>query len=35
MVGVFPPYKGYQASTQREIPLVMLSAIEPIESFKQ
>jgi deazaflavin-dependent oxidoreductase (nitroreductase family) len=35
MVGVFPPYKGYQASTEREIPLVMLSAIEPIESFKQ
>ena len=35
MVGVFPPYTGYQASTQREIPLVMLSAIEPIESFKQ
>jgi deazaflavin-dependent oxidoreductase (nitroreductase family) len=35
MVGVFPPYTGYQASTQREIPLVMLSAVEPIESFKQ
>ena len=35
MVGVFPPYKNYQASTKREIPLVMLSAIEPIESFKK
>jgi deazaflavin-dependent oxidoreductase (nitroreductase family) len=35
MVGVFPPYKGYQASTEREIPLVMLSAVEPIEGFKQ
>ncbi|MDB6162244.1 MAG: nitroreductase family deazaflavin-dependent oxidoreductase [Gammaproteobacteria bacterium] len=35
MVGVFPPYKGYQASTAREIPLVMLSVAEPIESFKQ
>jgi deazaflavin-dependent oxidoreductase (nitroreductase family) len=33
MVGVFPPYKGYQASTSREIPLVMLSAGEPIEVF--
>jgi deazaflavin-dependent oxidoreductase (nitroreductase family) len=35
MVGVFPPYKAYQAATEREIPLVMLSAVEPIESFKQ
>jgi hypothetical protein len=35
MVGVFPPYKGYQASTAREIPLVMLSAVEPIEGFRQ
>jgi deazaflavin-dependent oxidoreductase (nitroreductase family) len=35
MVGVFPPYKTYQASTTREIPLVMLSVIEPTESFKQ
>jgi deazaflavin-dependent oxidoreductase (nitroreductase family) len=30
MVGVFPPYKAYQASTQRQIPLVMLSAIEAV-----
>jgi deazaflavin-dependent oxidoreductase (nitroreductase family) len=35
MVGVFPPYKGYQASTQREIPLVMMSPIGPTERFKQ
>ena len=35
MVGLFPPYKNYQASTTREIPLVMLSAIEPIEVFRQ
>jgi deazaflavin-dependent oxidoreductase (nitroreductase family) len=33
MVGVFPPYTAYQASTSREIPLVMLSPIEPIEIF--
>jgi deazaflavin-dependent oxidoreductase (nitroreductase family) len=35
MVSVFPPYTSYQASTTREIPLVMLSAGEPIEGFKQ
>jgi deazaflavin-dependent oxidoreductase (nitroreductase family) len=35
MVGVFPPYKSYQASTQREIPLVMISADEPIDIFKE
>ena len=35
MVGVFPPYEKYQASTAREIPLVMLSADEPIEIFKE
>jgi deazaflavin-dependent oxidoreductase (nitroreductase family) len=35
MVGVFPPYKKYQESTQREIPLVMMSADEPIEIFRQ
>jgi deazaflavin-dependent oxidoreductase (nitroreductase family) len=33
MVGIFPPYKGYQASTSRQIPLVMLSAQEPIDIF--
>jgi deazaflavin-dependent oxidoreductase (nitroreductase family) len=35
MVGVFPPYKSYQASTQREIPLVMLAVVEPIDRFTQ
>lgn len=35
MVGVFPPYKNYQASTQRQIPLVMMTAVEAIESFRQ
>jgi deazaflavin-dependent oxidoreductase (nitroreductase family) len=35
MVGVFPPYKGYQASTSREIPLVMLSALEEIDIFTE
>jgi deazaflavin-dependent oxidoreductase (nitroreductase family) len=34
MVGVFPPYKSYQTSTDRQIPLVMLSADEPIDIFK-
>lgn len=34
MVGVFPPYRSYQASTERQIPLVMLKALEPIERFK-
>jgi deazaflavin-dependent oxidoreductase (nitroreductase family) len=34
MAGVFPPYDKYQASTDREIPLVMFSAAAPIDSFK-
>jgi deazaflavin-dependent oxidoreductase (nitroreductase family) len=34
MAGVFPPYRAYQASTAREIPLVMLQIQEPIETFK-
>ncbi len=34
MVGVFPPYKTYQASTTREIPLVMMSVIGPTDRFK-
>jgi deazaflavin-dependent oxidoreductase (nitroreductase family) len=34
MVGVFPPYVQYQASTRRRIPLVMLSAVEPVEIFE-
>ena len=35
MVSVFPPYKAYQASTTREIPLVMMSAIGPTDPFGQ
>ena len=35
MVGVFPPYKSYQASTAREIPLVMMAPIEPVDIFRQ
>ncbi len=34
MAGVFPPYLKYQASTSREIPLVMMSVLEPIEIFR-
>jgi deazaflavin-dependent oxidoreductase (nitroreductase family) len=34
MEGIFPPYKKYQASTQRQIPLVMMQVIEPAETFK-
>ncbi len=34
MTSVFPAYKDYQASTTREIPLVMMKAIEPIDVFK-
>ena len=33
MVSVFPPYKDYQASTDREIPLVMLKATDPAAAF--
>lgn len=33
MEGVFPPYAGYQTSTDREIPLVMLKALEPVAPF--
>ena len=35
MVGVFPPYRTYQASTAREIPLVMMSVIGPTDRFKE
>lgn len=34
MAGLFPPYRAYQASTAREIPLVMLAVIEPIDRFE-
>ena len=35
MVDVFPSYATYQASTQRQIPLVMMKAVEPIPVFKE
>lgn len=34
VVDVFPPYADYQKSTRRELPLVMMKPIEPIEIFK-
>jgi hypothetical protein len=35
MQGVFPPYTAYQMSTERRLPLVMMSAIEQVEIFKE
>jgi deazaflavin-dependent oxidoreductase (nitroreductase family) len=35
VVDNFPPYAAYQASTERQIPLVMLKAVEPIAVFKE
>ncbi len=35
MVDVFPSYASYQASTDREIPLVMMKLVEPIAVFKE
>lgn len=35
MVDIFPSYAKYQASTSREIPLVMMKPVEPIEVFKE
>jgi deazaflavin-dependent oxidoreductase (nitroreductase family) len=35
MEQVFPPYADYQARTEREIPLVMLKALEPIDVFRE
>jgi len=34
MVDVFPPYASYQASTERQLPIVMMKAIEEIPVFK-
>ena len=31
MESVFPPYRDYQAATEREIPLIMMRAVEAIE----
>jgi deazaflavin-dependent oxidoreductase (nitroreductase family) len=33
VVGLYPPYAGYQKSTDRQIPLVLLSPGEPIDVF--
>jgi deazaflavin-dependent oxidoreductase (nitroreductase family) len=35
MVDVFPSYANYQTSTQRQIPLVMMKAVESIPVFKE
>lgn len=35
MVDVFPSYANYQASTDRQIPLVMMKAVAPIPVFKE
>lgn len=35
MVDCFPFYADYQKSTSREIPLVMMKAVEPIAAFKE
>jgi deazaflavin-dependent oxidoreductase (nitroreductase family) len=35
MTAVCPPFARYQASTQRQIPLIMLKPVEPIEIFKE
>jgi deazaflavin-dependent oxidoreductase (nitroreductase family) len=35
MVDVFPSYATYQASTDRQIPLVMMKPIAPIDVFKE
>ena len=35
MVDVFPAYADYQASTDRQIPLVMLKPLEPVDVFRE
>ncbi len=35
MVDAFPAYASYQASTDREIPLVMMKAVEPVALFRE
>ncbi len=35
MAECFPFYAGYQASTEREIPLVLMKAVEPIPVFRE
>ena len=33
VTGIFPPYTGYQASTDRLLPLIMLKPLSPIDRF--
>jgi hypothetical protein len=33
MAHLFPPYLTYQQSTSRQIPLVMLTPVRPIDVF--
>jgi hypothetical protein len=33
MAHLYPPYVTYQQSTSRQIPLVMLTAVRPIDVF--
>jgi deazaflavin-dependent oxidoreductase (nitroreductase family) len=35
MCKLYPPYVAYQASTQRPIPLVMMTAVEEIPAFRE
>jgi deazaflavin-dependent oxidoreductase (nitroreductase family) len=35
MTKLFPPYLGYQTSTERHIPVVMLKPVRPIDVFSQ
>jgi hypothetical protein len=33
MANLYPPYLTYQQSTRRQIPLVMLTPVRPIDVF--
>jgi len=35
VTGIFPPYTGYQASTDRLLPLIMLKPLAPIDRFRR
>ncbi len=35
IVDNFPPYATYQASTERQLPVVMMKAVEEIEPFRE
>jgi len=35
MEGIYPPYTAYKKGTARDIPLVMMTAIDPIDVFKE